>query len=72
MSAAVNGSGPVPPRVDIPIFCVGTNKPGSVGRVNGAVPYIVLYSAAVKYKRKYPSFPSLKLLVRFKRFVYFA
>ena len=48
ISAAVNGSGPVPPLVATPVFCVGTNKSGSVGRANGAAPCIVLYSAAVK------------------------
>ena len=57
MSVAVKGSGPVSPRVDTPTFCIGTNKHGSVGRVNGAAPWILLYSAVVKYKLKYPSCP---------------
>ena len=57
ISAGVKGSGPVPPRVDAPVFGIGTNAPGSVGRVNVADPGIALYSVEVKYRLRYPNCP---------------
>ena len=40
ISAAFNGSGPVPSRLAIPVFGIDMNIPGLVGHMKGVVPSI--------------------------------
>ena len=42
---------------DVEVTLVGVKIPGSVGRLNGAVPRMLLYFAVGRSNARYPCFP---------------